>query len=1052
MTEERTVLSERTVEIKPTKVITLALALRLNCEPSPPHLILQLSKRGAVALCWQHSATAPRNGCWQRGPACLLSRAFPCFLLRVPSPLSAFRSPLALLTFVHLLSHQAERERAKKEAASRWWRLDDLDPLGVEKETSGVNDHEDEAAEEKTPCLIFHPHSTFRLVWDVLVLLFLIYFVFSVPYEMCFIATQFEKRLEDCQQASRTMLVDPVTGEAFCFPVKGCKDVLNLETEMCDYVLLDTNWSLVIFRTAIDCFFLMDILINFRTAYYVSAGDKSESGQTARRLETGALSLFRRYFFGWFIIDLLGSLPLDLLIAISAQQESSEQGDLSSYATLSKSVRFLKIFRLLKLVRAARLGRLIQKLQDSMSIRPGTLQLGILAFQFMTMAHMVACVLFLSGIQSEQYNCNLISRHVDRSRVLCTDEEIESGHKVSWLSESRIFSKNIGRTAIVDAPTDSQYLMSFYWAVTTMTTVGYGDLNPKTDNEVIACIFSMILGTYIFSYVVGNISDLIGQLGGDEAIYREKMQAVTIFMHDHHVAKDLKLRVRKYYDYALTNPSVDLSTPELAELSLVVKRDLLKFFRKNVLASSILFHSAVGEKEQRIMLALLEDLKNLQYGPGDYVYFEGEVGRALFFVFSGELDIVDPNEREVIATIKKGSFIGEDALLEDQERRTFSVRSRGWSHTLSLSVESLDYHMRDSPVLASNVRITARVRFGRLETAINSHKVLRRARHRGPVNGKKLLRVIARYGEQELGAKAATGKLKPGKAQRNSEVSALSGESGAESVERDTVTGEKIKKTQGAAMSRDEVEMLGDLRTAVFMNQPGLDLARLVAQKGIERWDWSHHWVDGLDIKEQSDRLAEEYGGAVVAERHNNVGHDALDALRRQQPTTGTSQNSEDGLSGPKLEKILRRIVFRLDAIDDTLESHHLLKAMRDVRKSVVACEEQVRINGLGIPTSNAKHLHTDSHSLMIASDDEDDPTTEDVADSGETHPLRTYGSHIAAQAAGNTQGANSPTNFLTLKSEAQADKKQTLLPLEPVPELLLEPRAAPLPEPDGQG
>ena len=79
--------------------------------------------------------------------------------------------------------------------------------MGVENKTSEVNHHDSEAAEEKTPFLIVHPHSNFSLVWNVLVLLFLIYFVFSVPYEMCFITTQFEKSLEDCQQATRSMMV-----------------------------------------------------------------------------------------------------------------------------------------------------------------------------------------------------------------------------------------------------------------------------------------------------------------------------------------------------------------------------------------------------------------------------------------------------------------------------------------------------------------------------------------------------------------------------------------------------------------------------------------------------------------------------------------------------------------------------------------------------------------------------------------------------------------------------------------------------------------------------
>ena len=211
---------------------------------------------------------------------------------------------------------------------------------------------------------------------------------------------------------------------------------------------------------------------------------------------------------------------------------------------------------------------------------------------------------------------------------MCSDDDVINGRKVSWITgiqavrisnmlccvviypsymlraptETTIVSKSIGETSVADAPLDTQYMMAFYWAVTTMTTVGYGDIKPYTHHEVVACIFAMIIGAYIFSYVVGNISNLIGQLGGDEAAFREKMEAITVFMHTHHVPKDLKLRIRKYYDYSFSNPFVEVSKSDLSDLSAPLQRELLKFFRKNILATSTLFHAAVGENEQRIML------------------------------------------------------------------------------------------------------------------------------------------------------------------------------------------------------------------------------------------------------------------------------------------------------------------------------------------------------------------------------------------------------------------------------------------------------------------
>ena len=44
-----------------------------------------------------------------------------------------------------------------------------------------------------------------------------------------------------------------------------------------------------------------------------------------------------------------------------------------------------------------------------------------------------------------------------------------------------------------------QYLVALYWAFTTMTTVGYGDVTPQTDEERIFFIFAMIIGVAFYS-------------------------------------------------------------------------------------------------------------------------------------------------------------------------------------------------------------------------------------------------------------------------------------------------------------------------------------------------------------------------------------------------------------------------------------------------------------------------------------------------------------------------------------------------------------------------
>lgn len=47
--------------------------------------------------------------------------------------------------------------------------------------------------------------------------------------------------------------------------------------------------------------------------------------------------------------------------------------------------------------------------------------------------------------------------------------------------------------------TGGRYLTSMYWTITTITTVGYGDLSATNNIERIFCIIVMLAGVILFN-------------------------------------------------------------------------------------------------------------------------------------------------------------------------------------------------------------------------------------------------------------------------------------------------------------------------------------------------------------------------------------------------------------------------------------------------------------------------------------------------------------------------------------------------------------------------
>ena len=52
-------------------------------------------------------------------------------------------------------------------------------------------------------------------------------------------------------------------------------------------------------------------------------------------------------------------------------------------------------------------------------------------------------------------------------------------------------------------------MLSIYWAISTIATVGYGDIHPYGVNEKLFTLLWMVIGVAFYSYTVSTLSNIM---------------------------------------------------------------------------------------------------------------------------------------------------------------------------------------------------------------------------------------------------------------------------------------------------------------------------------------------------------------------------------------------------------------------------------------------------------------------------------------------------------------------------------------------------------------
>ena len=110
----------------------------------------------------------------------------------------------------------------------------------------------------------------------------------------------------------------------------------------------------------------------------------------------------------------------------------------------------------------------------------------------------------------------------------------------------------------VDMEDGELYLTSFYFTVTTLVTVGYGDITPYSVEEKALCIFLMLIGIVSFSFATGTLASIITSMDSQEANLKEKISVLNDIQADYDIDLDLFNRLAKTIKYDHTKKKRDI--------------------------------------------------------------------------------------------------------------------------------------------------------------------------------------------------------------------------------------------------------------------------------------------------------------------------------------------------------------------------------------------------------------------------------------------------------------------------------------------------------------
>ncbi|XP_060209766.1 potassium channel AKT1 [Lycium barbarum] len=365
----------------------------------------------------------------------------------------------------------------------------------------------------------------------------------------------------------------------------------------------------------VNGFFAIDIILTFFVAYL---------DRTTYLLVDNHKKIALKYASTWLLFDIISTIPSELAVKISP-----------------KPLGLYGLFNMLRLWRLRRVSALFARLEKDRNFNYFWVRCAKLVCVTLFAVHCAGCFYYL------------IAAHYPDP-------------KKTWIGAS--MGDFLNQSLWI------RYITSIYWSITTLTTVGYGDLHPENTREMIFDIFYMLFNLGLTAYLIGNMTNLVVHGTSRTRKFRDTIQAASSFAQRNQLPARLQDQMLAHLCLKFRTDSEGLQQQETLEsLPKAIRSSVSHFLFYSLVDKAYLFRGVSND----LLFQLVSEMKAEYFPPKEDVILQNEAPTDFYILVTGAVDLLmlKNGVEQVVGEVRAGDLCGEIGVL-CYRPQLFTVRTK----------------------------------------------------------------------------------------------------------------------------------------------------------------------------------------------------------------------------------------------------------------------------------------------------------------------------------------------------------------------------------------